>query len=75
MPKYTNESAAGARRAASYNKPEQQPNPFSSEMPLEKGQVDPSVRLGDIKGEINGNVPMNVQMAKPQAYVAKKGSP
>lgn len=75
MPKYANESAAGARRAASYNKPEREVNPFSSEVPLGKGQVDPSVRLGDIKGEINGNVPMDVQMAKPQAYVAKKRSP
>lgn len=73
--KYTNESTAGAARAASYNKLEQQPNPTSSIEPLGKGQVDPSVRLGDIRGEINGNVPMSVQMAKPQAYQAKKGSP
>lgn len=73
--RYTNESAAGARRAASYNKTESQPNAFSTIEPLGKGQVDPSVRLGDIKGEINGNVPLARQMAKPQAYEAKKGSP
>lgn len=74
MPKYTNEGSLGRSRAAALNKPEREVNPFSSEMPLTKGQVDTSVRLGDLKGEINGNVPLNVQMAKPQAYQAKKGS-
>lgn len=38
-------------------------------------RVDTSVRLGDLKGEIIGDVPMERQMAKPQAYVPKKGAP
>lgn len=72
--KYTNESAAGARRAASYNKPEREPN-VTSDIVSGARMVDPSVRLGPLKGEVNGNVPMSVQMAKPQAYQAKKGAP
>lgn len=36
-------------------------------------KMDPSVRLGEFRGEPNGCVPMDVTMAKPQAYKACKG--
>ena len=74
MKKYTNESSAGRARAQSYLRgPEKMPD--GGEMTMQPAQrVDPSVRLGDIKGAILGDVPMDVQMAKPQAYQPKKGT-
>ena len=38
-------------------------------------KMDPSVRLQALRGEPLGSVPLERTMAKPQAYVAKKGSP
>lgn len=37
--------------------------------------VDPSVRLGPLKGEPLGCVPLERTMQKPMAYKAKKGAP
>jgi hypothetical protein len=77
MTKYTNESSAGRARAASYGRgPEMMPSGGGADTkPAQAQRVDSSVRLGDLKGEIGGNVPMSVQMAKPAAYQAKKGTP
>ena len=75
MKKYSTESEAGRRRASSYGTTEMMPDGGRGTEPPPAQRVDPSVRLGDIKGEIIGNVPMSVQMAKPQAYIPKKGSP
>lgn len=38
-------------------------------------KVDPSVRLGALKGEPLGSVPLERTMQKPQAYIPKKGTP
>lgn len=38
-------------------------------------KVDPSVRLGPLKGEPLGCVPLERTMHKPQAYISKKGAP
>lgn len=74
MTKYTNESSAGRARANSYGS-ERAPLGGSLTEPAPAQKVDPSVRLGDIKGEILGNVPLASQMRKPAAYQGKKGSP
>lgn len=73
MPRFANESALGRARAAAFNKPERQPEVASTIVPAPR--VDPSVRLGAIQGEPNGSVPLDRTMAKPTAYIAKKGSP
>lgn len=39
--------------------------------PVQK--TDPSVRLGPLRGEPNGCVPIERTMAKPQAYKEKAG--
>lgn len=77
MRKFSTESIAGQRRASSYGTAatETMPDGGRGTEPPPAQRVDPSVRLGDIKGDILGNVPMSVQMAKPQAYIPKKGSP
>lgn len=55
--KFTNESAAGARRAAAMNKPERAvDDPGRGAV---APAVDPSVRLGPLKGEPRGCVPIN----------------
>jgi hypothetical protein len=74
--KYTNESSAGRARAKSYgsDRTEAVPDNALNSMPPPAQKVDPSVRLDDLKGEIMGNVPLATQMAKPQAYQAKKGA-
>jgi hypothetical protein len=76
MTKYTNESAAGRARAASYgaDRSERMPDGGAGTMQSGAQKVDPSVRLGDLKGDILGNVPLADQMRKPMAYQAKKGS-
>lgn len=75
MKKYTTESTAGRARAQSYKSgPEPMGTNGPNSMPASVQKVDPSVRLGDLKGEINGNVPLAEQMRKPMAYQAKKGS-
>lgn len=66
--KYTNEGRLGAERAASYNKREAMPDNAPNSQPPAAQKVDPSVKLGDLKGEIMGNVPLDEQMRKPQAY-------
>jgi len=38
-------------------------------------KVDPSVRLGEMKGEPLGCVPLERTMRKPMAYQEKKGAP
>lgn len=38
-------------------------------------KVDPSVRLGELRGEPPGSVPLARTMQKPMAYRAKNGSP
>jgi hypothetical protein len=72
--KYTNEGRLGASRAAALNKTEREVDNAPNSMPPPAQKVDPSVRLDDLKGEIMGNVPLATQMAKPQAYQAKKGA-
>lgn len=37
--------------------------------------VDPSVRLGELKGEPLGSVAMETTMGKPRAYYPSKGGP
>lgn len=76
MPRYTNESAAGRARVKTYgaDRTEREVNNApNSEMPLVQ-KVDPSVRLGGLRGDIMGNVPLERQMRKPEAYKAKNGS-
>lgn len=75
MPRFTNEGALGARRAAALNKRETIPDNGPNSMPPAVQKVDTSVRLGELRGEIAGNVPMATQMAKPAAYREKKGAP
>lgn len=70
--KYTDSSSKVAGYPA-VQKPETQPNVMSD---IEGGQkTDPSVRLGPLRGEPLGAVPMSVTMGKPQAYKAKRGPP
>lgn len=72
MKKFTTASDAGAARARSYSMSEpmdEQPSPADGM------KVDPSVRIGPLRGEQRGSVPMNVTIGKPQAYQAKKGTP
>lgn len=38
-------------------------------------RVDPSVGLGELRGEPPGSVPLARTMQKPTAYKAKKGAP
>lgn len=71
--KHSNESDAGRARAQSFmngDKMEAEPRTTRGAQ-----KVDPSVTLGPLEGEQRGSVDMAVTMAKPQAYVAKKGSP
>lgn len=74
MTKYTNESSAGRARAASYGSERAPLGGSLTEQSPPAMKVDPSVRLGDLKGEILGNVPLATQMRKPAAYQGKKGS-
>ncbi len=70
--KYTTSKSTATYPAV--QKPEPQPNVISD---IQQGdqKVDPSVRLGALRGEPLGAVPMSVTMAKPQAYKARKGPP
>lgn len=69
--KYTTSKSTATYPAV--QKPETQPNVISD---IEGGQkTDPSVRLGPLRGEPLGAVPMSVTMGKPQAYKAKRGPP
>lgn len=73
--KYTNESSLGRRQAAALNKPEKMPGNAPNSEVSGAQRVDPSVRLGDLKGEPAGSVAMETTMGKPRAYQAKKGAP
>lgn len=73
MPKFTNESSVGRARAASYGS-ERAPLGGNLTEPAPAQKVDPSVRLGGLRGDLIGNVPLSSQMRKPAAYQAKKGS-
>lgn len=67
--KYTNNSYGDKLTPA-----REVPNTFDSGSDEQGGlKVDPSVRLGELRGEPNGCVPMATTMAKPQAYKASRG--
>lgn len=69
--KYTS-SSSKVKNYPSVDKPEHVPDVMTDIVEGAK-KVDPSVRLGALRGEPNGSVPMEVTMRKPEAYKAKAG--
>jgi len=67
--KYTNEANGGKLTPATEREPDYSTG-SDEQNPM---KVDPSVRLGELRGEPLGCVPMATTVAKPQAYKATKG--